>query len=398
MKLLPEKEEISFFAIFKILRLNIVRLLAWILGISAIVVAYSFIMPNSYSAQSSLLPPTKDSPAGGLSSFIQNFTGGLSIPGVSQSDQSKLFGEILYSRSIIEHIIEGLNLRSFPQFAKMKREDIENFVRSSIDINVDKTGIIYIYTIYRTSFFPSEDDKRKAAEISAAMANLAVEGLDNIIKSRTMTNARKSREYIQSELIGYKSKLDSVATAIEQFQLKNKVLAIDEQTQAIVAQAVEVGSLLVQAELELNLAKLQFNPASPQISYYENQVNLLKEQYSKIQYGGLTPTDAFSISLDKVPTLFREYAELFRERKILEQVIMYLETQKHQEAIQENRDVPVIEVLDKAIPSEKKTSPRRSLMLVLSIFLSTLFASLLIVIEAYRKGNLYLLSGAESSS
>lgn len=398
MKFLPDKEELSFFAIFKILRLNVIRLTVMVLAISAIVLAYSFIMPNSYSAQTSVLPPTKDSPTGGLSSFIQNFTGGLSIPGVSQSDQSKLFGEILYSRSVIEHVIEGLNLRSFPKYAKMKREDLEKFVRSSIDIDVDKTGIIYIYTIYHTDFFPSDDDKLKAAEISAAMANLAVEGLDNIIKSRTMTNARKSREYIQSELIGYKSKLDSIASEIEQFQLKNKVLAIDEQTQAIVAQAVEVGSLLVQAELELNLAKLQYNLASPQISYYENQVNLLKEQYSKIQYGGLTPSDAFSIPLDKVPTLFKEYAELFRERKILEQVIMYLETQKHQEGIQENRDVPVIEVLDKAIPAEKKTSPQRALMMVLSFFLSTLFVSLWMVIAAYRQGNLYLLSGSEVSS
>jgi len=398
MKLLPEKEEMSFFAIFKILKLNVVRILSWVTGIIILVMAYSFIMPYTYSAETSVLPPTKDSPTGGLSSFIQSFTGGLSLPGVSQSDQSKLFGEILYSRSVIEHIIEGLSLRSFPKFAKMKREDLELFVRSSIDINVDKTGIIYVYSIYKTSFFPSEEDKLKAAEISSRMANLAVEGLDNVIKNRTMTNAKKSREYIQSELVGYKFKLDSVATAIEQFQLKNKVLAIDEQTQAIVAQAVEVGSLLVQAELELNLAKLQYSTASPQISYYENQVNLLKEQYSKIQYGGLTPGDAFSIPLDKVPTLIKEYAELFRERKILEQVIMYLETQKHQEAIQENRDVPVIEVLDKAIPAEKKTSPQRALMAVLSIFLTLLFVSLGIIISAYRKGNLYLMSGSEQSA
>lgn len=395
MKLLKENEEMSFFAIIKLLRINLLKLIAWVGGITSVVILYSFIMPNTYTAQSSVLPPTKDSPTGGLSSFIQNFTGGLSIPGVSQSDQSKLFGEILYSRTVIEHVIDSMSFRNFPKFAELKREDLENFVRKSLSINVDKTGIIYIAAEYKTDYFPNQETMQKAAEISAGMANYAVKGLDHIIKNRTMTNARKSREYIQSELFGYKIKLDSIATAIEQFQINNKVIAIDEQTQAIVTQAIEVGTMLVQAELELNLARLQYNSASPQISFYENQLELLREQYSKIQYGGLTSTDAFSISLDKVPSLLKEYTDLFRERKILEQVIIYLETQKHQEAIQENRDVPVIEVLDEAIPAEKRSAPQRSLMLVLSIFLSTLLTTITLVISAYRKGNLYIVGNTD---
>ncbi len=395
MKLLPEKEEMSFFAIFKLLRFNIIKLLTWVIGITIVVIIYSFIMPNTYTAHSSVLPPSKEGQSGGLSSFIQSFAGGLSIPGVSQSDQSKLFGEILYSRTVVDYIIEKLSLRELPKFKDIPREDLQNFISRSIEVEVDKTGIIYVGAKYETGFFPSQEDKQIAAEMSSGMVNYAVEGLDYVIKNRTMTNARKSREYIQSELIGYKSKLDSIATLIEKFQIENKVIAIDEQTQAIVTQAIEVGTLIVQAELELNLARLQYNTASPQVSFHENQLKLLKDQYSKIQYGGLTPTDAFSISLDKVPTLIKEYTELFRERKIMEQVIVYLETQKHQEAIQENRDVPVIEVLDLAIPAEKKTSPQRSLMVVLSLFLSGLFVTIAIVISAYRKGNLYLISNQD---
>jgi len=395
MKLLPEKEEMSFFAIVKLLRFNWIKMSTWVIGITLVVIIYSFIMPNTFTAHSSVLPPSKEGQSGGLSSFIQSFAGGLSIPGVSQSDQSKLFGEILYSRTVVDYIIEKMSLRDLPKFKDMAREDLQKFISRSIEVTVDKTGIIYVGSKYDTGYFPSREEMQKAAELSSGMVNYAVEGLDYVIKNRTMTNARKSREYIQSELVGYKSNLDSIATLIEKFQIENKVIAIDEQTQAIVTQAIEVGTLIVQAELELNLARLQYNTASPQVSFYENQLKLLKEQYSKVQYGGLTPTDAFSISLDKVPTLIKEYTELFRERKIMEQVIVYLETQKHQEAIQENRDVPVIEVLDFAIPAEKRTSPQRSLMFVLSLFLSALFVTIGIVISAYRKGNLYLVGSQD---
>jgi uncharacterized protein involved in exopolysaccharide biosynthesis len=52
-------------------------------------------------------------------------------------------------------------------------------------------------------------------------------------------------------------------------------------------------------------------------------------------------------------------------------------------------------VLDFAIPAEKRTSPQRSLMFVLSLFLSALFVTIGIVISAYRKGNLYLVGSQD---
>ncbi|MFW5663382.1 MAG: GNVR domain-containing protein [Bacteroidota bacterium] len=168
------------------------------------------------------------------------------------------------------------------------------------------------------------------------------------------------------------------------------MLALDEQTQAVVTQAVSIGTELAEAETELNLARLDYAPNSAYLRALEKRADLLRNQYARIQEGGLTSDEGFAIALSDVPRIAREYATLMRERKIIEQVIMYLETQRHQEAIQEEKDVPIVEVLDKAIPPDFRSAPNRKLMVILT-FILTLFLSITMLLAwAFIRGRVYL--------
>ena len=97
-------------------------------------------------------------------------------------------------------------------------------------------------------------------------------------------------------------------------------MEIDEQTQAIIKSAVSVGYDLAQAEIEYNMMLQEFNPGSPALRGYEQQLKTLKQQYRKIQTGGLMKDDEFSIPFTKVPSLIRQYTNLMRDQKILNQV------------------------------------------------------------------------------
>jgi len=383
-------EEFSLATIYKLLKRNKRFFLIFVIIFTIAVVVYSYIMPNTFVALSSILPPQKESSGGGLSSFIQNFAGGMDIGSIGQNDQSKLFAQILASRTVSDFIIEQLKLKELPEFEDMSNDQMYKFIHDAISSETDKSGVIYISVSYNTGFFPNNISKNKAAKLSADIANYAVKGLDKIIRERNVSSARRSKEYIETQIINYRGMLDSVALAMERFQKENKVISLDEQAQAIVTQAIDVGSQLAKAELELNLAKLEFQKNSPRLQYYNEQFNLLGEQYKKIQTGGLTNTDAFSIPLENLPTLMKEYADLFRQRKIFEQVIMFLETQHHEEAIQEKRDIPVVEVLDFAKIPEERYSPNRVAMTIVGFFLAIIFAIIIIVIRAFAKGNAYI--------
>ena len=175
---------------------------------------------------------------------------------------------------------------------------------------------------------------------------------------------------------------------MQAFQSENKVFSLDDQMTAIVDNAVNIGTELAAAEIELALTQHDFQSGSPQTLFLEKKIKSLQEQYERVQTGGLVTTDGFSIPFDKVPDLMRRYGNLVRDIKIKEQINAYLESQRLQEQIQEAKDVPTVVELDTAIPPRKRTSPARALMVFFTWLLVTIgFAAwvpLRGVIRSYR--------------
>ena len=91
--------------------------------------------------------------------------------------------------------------------------------------------------------------------------------------------------------------------------------------------------------------------------------------------------DNFSIPFSDIPELMREYTALYRDKKIYEQVLLYLETQSHQDALQASRDISQVEMLDFPNLPEIPTAPHKTLMVVLAFMVSTIIALLFIVIK-----------------
>src|SRR5690606_24390418 len=101
-----------------------------------IILAVSFIIPHTYGSTTTLLPPKKDGGSGGLSTFIQNFTGGsLNLGGIGQSDESKVFSDILKSRTVFDYIIDKMELKKKEPFSKMSQEKIQKHLGGSIFVD-----------------------------------------------------------------------------------------------------------------------------------------------------------------------------------------------------------------------------------------------------------------------
>jgi uncharacterized protein involved in exopolysaccharide biosynthesis len=104
----------------------------------------------------------------------------------------------------------------------------------------------------------------------------------------------------------------------------------------------------------------------------------LKQEYDKFEIG----TEDYLIAFESVPELGMELAKLLREVKIQSEVYLLLQQQYYREKIQENRDLPTIDILDEAIPPLKASSPR----IVYSTVISALFIFLLLSTYFILKG------------
>ena len=185
-------------------------------------------------------------------------------------------------------------------------------------------------------------------------------------------------------------KLDSIESSIVEFQENNNVLELTEQTQAVAQQGLELAQELAVSEMEYKIAKRRYSEKSPQLQAYREKYNILQEQYERVQTGGLIPTDKFSLSVEQIPELIREYTDLMRSREIMEKVLLYLQTQYFQDAIEEQKNVAVVEILDRAVEPYQRSAPSRAMFMILGTIIIAFLIIVYVLLNAFIKGKLFV--------
>ncbi len=350
----------------------------------------SFIMPYEYKTFTTVFPPEQGS-SSGLSSFLQGMSGVISLGGsFDKFSKSKLFLEIIKSREVSQYIVEHTEMEKLPKFKELGKETLGYIAGSFVDPYVNNNGMIIVETTVSTGWFPSDKEKEMTAEFSAEAANTAVEGLDLINRQKNTSSAKSVKNYVETILIKKRIQLDSLENEIEKFQKEHNILSISDQSQAMLSEAIKIGSQLAEAEVKLQVLLHEYSENSPVIKAYKKKIAELEEQYQNVQKGGLTGSEEFSIPLAEIPSLTRKYTDLMRDRKILEKIVIYLESQRFEEAVKEQRDLPTVEVLDEALVPPGPSAPKRKVMIVLAIVLSSFFAMLTVLVYAFIKGKINL--------
>jgi len=121
-------------------------------------------------------------------------------------------------------------------------------------------------------------------------------------------------------------------------------------------------------ELDKLLHTYSLTDASQKRTFFDQQLRQAKDKL----------TDA-ELVLDKTPNTSLKYLDALRNLKYQEAVWEILAKQFEMAKLDEAKDFPLIQVLDKAMPPEKKSKPKRSTI----VMLATLAAFFLAVILAF---------------
>ncbi len=355
---------------------------------TALTILYGKIMPETWTTFGTIRPPEQERSAG-ISSILQNSGIGLDFGGLGGGGEvSRGFVDMLKSRTLAEEVAGRVAIRNYYGFETLEGQGLIEAFQSLFTFDITNTGLVVVAAQVQTPYLATDEERRVAAEIVADMVNSAVDVLDSLNRAKSVSRARNSRLYIERYMAQTRARIDSVQDLLEQFRQDYKILALEEQINAIVTNAVKIGTEISEAEIKLELARLELSPSSPKVSELTMQLSTLKEQYRKIQEGGFVEGDAFSVPLNDIPSLSRQYAEYLTELKVLEKIYAFLETQRAQEAIQEERDIATVQVLDEAFVPEKRQSPRLSLMAPFALFIFSLLGIGIAVGHAIRRGRI----------
>lgn len=376
----------QFVALLQIFKKERKFILLFNLAVLVLLFVVSYFIPHKYTSFATLLP-TEESGSSGLSSFLQNFTN-ISFIGSRTSTKVQMYYEMLRSNELIAYTSQNPAVAKLPLLKGLDSTEIANLIYKGLDVNLRQSGLIEINFSLSTSFFPGKPQKTEVAKTSAIILKVVLETLDSLVRSRVSTRSHRKRVLIEELLADRKKQLDSIENALETFREKNKILAFDEQSQAILGSAIEIGAELARAEVDLQLALTEYEPNAPIVKSLQEKVQKLRNQYERVQSGGLTGKETFSIPLTKVPALVREYTSLVRKQKILEQVNLFLETQHSQETIQEQTEIPSVDVLDNPRIPEYQSFPNRPLMLLIAFILSFVFSVAFVIVRSIKKKEL----------
>jgi tyrosine-protein kinase Etk/Wzc len=341
-----------------------------------------FVYPITYSSVVKILPPETNR-NNSLNSLVNN-TDFLSLLSISSSGgNSQLFAEILQSRTAAEYVIEKCNLMNY--FGVKDTQLAAAKLMKQLEVEVNKEGILSLSVDISTPFlsrFSSINDSIRI--LSPKVSNAFVDALDKINQEKLNSRAKRSREYVGRQLILTKNNLDSAEVALKRFQEKNKAISLPEQLTAAIQTAAKIKSDIIFTEIQIGTLGANLIDNSTTLEGLNRKLQELKRQYQQIEGGEKLNSD-YMPSFNNVPELNLELARLYREVKIQNEVYLLLQKQFYSEKIQENKDVPTIEVLDKAIPPLKAKSPRLVYHTFLGAVLIFLFACSIVLYSENKK-------------
>jgi tyrosine-protein kinase Etk/Wzc len=342
-----------------------------------------FIYPITYSSVVKILPPdaNKNSVLGNL--INNNDLTNLMNPGFPGSN-SQLFAEILKSRTSAEYVIRNCRLMNYLS-VKDTQLAAEKLMKS-LDVEVSKEGIISLSVDVATPLFSRfSSAKDSIRNLSSRISNAYVEALDKINQEKLNSHARHSKEFVEKQLLITKANLDAAEDSLRNFQETNKAISLSEQLTASIQTAAKIKSDIILTEIQIGTLSSNLMDNNNTLEGLTRKLEELKKQYAQIEAGEKLGSD-YMPSFSNVPRLSLELAKLYREVRIQNDVYSLLQKQFYSEKIQENKDIPTVEVLDKAMPPLKAKSPR----LIYHTLLGSLFIFLLMCcIILYQENKKY---------
>lgn len=342
-----------------------------VLVVCVVAVLVLLLLPNWYTATTSILPPERESSFMGLaSSLIQGIgsLGGQEMVLPTFATPSHVYASILKSRTVVESVVTKHDLKK--RYRSRTMDDAVKECLSHTRVRVGPEGFVTL------SF--EDTDRQRAADV----ANTYVEALNRINREVSSARARSNRLFLEERLATASRALAGAEDTLRGFQEKNRAISINEQMKAQIQNVAELEGRLAMAEIELGLLQRTMTPGHPEIVRKQMEISETKRRIGAMNDGerGSGDYGTLSVPFARVPGLALEYGRLLREVKIQETLFGLLTEQHEHAKIQEARDTPTIQILDVAKPPEKKSGPKRLIILVitagLSIILSILYASL----------------------
>jgi uncharacterized protein involved in exopolysaccharide biosynthesis len=324
-----------------------------------IALGYTFTIVPSFTATTTFMPPQRQQ-SGALSIFAGlgalGSLAGLARDITSPTDQYIAF---LKSRTLRDALIDRLKMME--RTKKQFREDARRAIDGSVQISAGKDGLITIKA--------SDKDPIFAAEL----ANAHTDEFGKLLNHLAISEAHQRRVFFERQLGNAKDDLIKSEQALKASGINRNVLKVDPS--AAVEVLAKLKATITAQEIRLASMRGYMTESAAEFKQAQTELIALRSQVDQIEK--VEPVSASGINSD--------YITKYREFKYHETLFDLFTKQYDVARIDESREGINIQIVDVALPPERKSSPKKAQIALIT----TLVTSFTLLIGIFIRQALY---------
>jgi tyrosine-protein kinase Etk/Wzc len=351
----------------------------FVLGAVVFAIALAFLLPVRYEAKIVLLPPQQNSSIGSILMGQSGTLGSLGSlaslagGGLNLKNPTDMYVSLLTSRTVEDAMIKRFDLMK--EYHEKRMSDArKEFERRTTVVAGTKDGLI------RLSI--EDRDPKRAAEL----ANGYVEEFRKLSASLAITEAARRRLFFEQQVQQAKDKLTEAEEAMTKTEQSTGVLQIDSQARSLIESAAILRAQVVAKQVQIEGMRSFATDDNPNLILAKQELAALQSQLEHVAGSQNDPGTDINLSKGRVTQSGMEYLRRYRDLKYQETVFELLAKEFEIAKLDEAREGSIIQVVDAAVPPDKRSSPHRLLIVIGG----TIFGSFVAVFWVWLRRNLDL--------
>lgn len=325
---------------------------------------YIFVLPPVYAAHVIIVPSVERNSGSLLSAALP--PGLANLAGGGGDDQQKLILAITGSRRLADSIYSRVEGDDDPD----RREFFIRGLSDRAEVEQTASGSYVIEVRDR--------DPEKAAAIANAYPAL----INSISADLGRQVVTEKREFLTGQLSEARLSLLQSEEHLLQYQRTTEAPAIEEQARQTVEAAAELQRQIMQKEVQIGQLRRSATPSNPELQQAQAELEAMRGQLRALTGG--TGRSAVFVPLQESPELKVGELRLLREFATNEQVYLALTAALAETQIDARTNLPVVSVLDRAVPPTASARLPWTIVLFLFGWLGVVTGLALALLAEYR--------------
>jgi uncharacterized protein involved in exopolysaccharide biosynthesis len=322
----------------------------------------SLILPQRYTATVTMLPPQQTSPVGAALASQMGAMGGIAAMASGSlgfRTPNELYVAMLKSRTVESAMVEHFGLMQ--QYGKRYESDARKAFERHTDVNGSgKDGLIHISV--------EDRDPRRAADL----ANGYVDQFRNLSQHLAITEASQRRLFFEQELEHARNELANAEQALQQTEQTSGVIQLDSQARALIDSGAELRAQITAREVQIQGMETYATSENAQLVRAQRELESLRAQLSKLGGSAGNATGELIVPKGRIPEAGLEYIRKLRDVKYSETIFEILLKQFELAKLDEAKQGSLVQVVDPAVPPDKRSFPKRVLIVLIATALGFL--------------------------